>query len=210
MIQPRRPERTGVSPLDPRRACEQSVTWVTTVTVRDGDGLRWMTANSCILVSLDPPPVPVSIDLRSRTHHPVSDQGRFAVNVLSRRHHAWSDRFAGRHGEHSHTFEDVPHCLIDGLPMLEDASAAFACRVTPVHPTWDHSLFIGEVEHLEWRPDGEPLPFFGGRNRRLSPRMLRSRSGKESLARQIFPPQQVGDVGRTGPRSPLGGDVAAK
>lgn len=161
-------ERAGIAPLDLRRACGQFATGVTIVTVRDGDGVRGMTANSFTSVSLDPPLVLVSIDLRNRTHQLVSEQGRFAVNVLAQEHRPWSDRFAGRHGDLQHQFDDVPHRLVDGLPVLEGVTAALVCEVTAVHPAGDHSLFIGEVKQLEWAPDREPLLFHGGQYRGLN------------------------------------------
>src|SRR5690554_4150937 len=91
---PLSPEQAVISPLDLRRACGQFATGVTIVTVRDGDGLRGMTANSFTSVSLDPPLVLVSIDLRNRTHELVREQKRFAINVLAQEHRPWSDRFA--------------------------------------------------------------------------------------------------------------------
>jgi flavin reductase len=156
-----------ISPLDLRRACGQFATGVTIVTVRDGDGVRGMTANSFTSVSLDPPLVLVSIDLKNRTHELVTEQGRFAVNVLTQEHQPWSDRFAGRHGDLQHQFDDVPHRLVDGLPVLEGVAAALVCDLTAVYPAGDHSLFIGEVKRLEWAPDRAPLLFHGGQYRGL-------------------------------------------
>jgi flavin reductase (DIM6/NTAB) family NADH-FMN oxidoreductase RutF len=160
-------DRTVLSPLDLRRACGQFATGVTVVTVTDGDGVRGMTANSFTSVSLDPPLVLVSIDLRNRTHELVRQNGRFAVNVLAQRHQPWSDRFAGRGGDHQHVFDDVPHRIVDGVLILDGAPAVFVCRLVAVHAAGDHSLFLGEVEHLEYQPTQEPLLFFGGRYRSL-------------------------------------------
>ncbi|MCC6178277.1 MAG: flavin reductase family protein [Chloroflexi bacterium] len=164
---PPAPTRTAVSPLDLRKACGQFATGVTVVAVRDGDGVRGMTANSFTSISLDPPLVLVSIDQSNRTHQLLGTDSQFAVSVLAREHQSWSDRFAGRHGDIQHLFDDVPHRLVDGLPLIEGATAALVCRVVAIHPAGDHSIFIGEVEHLEWQPDGEPLLFFGGRYRGL-------------------------------------------
>ncbi len=159
--------RTAVSALDLRRACGQFATGVTVVTVQDGDGLRGMTANSFTSISLEPPLILVSIDQRNRTHDLVREHERFAVNVLAQAHQSWSDRFAGRGGDLQHVFDDVPHHLMDGLPVIDDAPAVFICRLVAVHPAGDHSLFIGEVEHLAWQATPEPLLFFGGRYRSL-------------------------------------------
>src|SRR6185437_5120052 len=101
----------GVAPLDLRRACGQFATGVTVVTVRDGDGFRGMTANSFTSVSLDPPLLLVSVDRRNCTHDLLTEGEPFAVNVLSEAQQCWSDRFAGRHGDVQHQFDDIPHTV---------------------------------------------------------------------------------------------------
>jgi flavin reductase (DIM6/NTAB) family NADH-FMN oxidoreductase RutF len=155
-------------PKDFRRACGQFATGITIVTVRDGKGVRGMTANSFTSVSLDPPLVLVSVDLRNRTHQLIQEGGRFAVNVLSQQHRDWSDRFAGRHGDLQGQFEDVPHRLTDcGLPIFEGALASFVCSVFQAYPAGDHTLFVGLVERMECAPDAEPLLFYGGAYRGL-------------------------------------------
>jgi len=158
----------AVTPIDLRRACGQFATGVTVVTVRDGDGFRGMTANSFTSVSLDPPLVLVSVDRRNRTHELLSLGEPFAVNVLSQQQQHWSDRFAGRHGDIQHRFEDIPHTVSStGVPILADSPASFSCRVVAIHEAGDHSLFIGQVEAIEGVPGAAPLLFFGGKYREL-------------------------------------------
>jgi flavin reductase (DIM6/NTAB) family NADH-FMN oxidoreductase RutF len=158
----------GITPLDLRRACGQFATGVTVVTVRDGDGFRGMTANSFTSVSLDPPLVLVSVDRRNRTHELLSLGEPFAVNVLSQEQQCWSDRFAGRHGDIQHQFEDIPHTVSEtGVPILTESAAVFSCRVVAIHEAGDHSLFIGQVEAIEHTPGTTPLLFFGGKYRAL-------------------------------------------
>lgn len=160
---------TEVSPLELRRACGQFATGVTVVTVRDGAGARGMTANSFTSVSLDPPLVLVSIDLRNRTHALLEANGRFAVNVLARDQQHWSDRFCGRLGDVQGQFDDVPHTPAPGgLPIIDGALASFVCRVVAVHPAGDHSLFIGHVEAIASETGARPLLFFGGGYREVT------------------------------------------
>lgn len=162
-------EKAPPAPAELRRALGQFATGVTVVTVRDGDAVRGMTANSFTSVSLDPPLVLVSIDRRNRTHALLAAGDRFAVSVLAETHRGWSDRFAGRHGhDQQHRFGDVPHRLTDdGLPIIAGALASFICRVVAVHPAGDHSLFVGQVEEFGAEPGAEPLLFFGGRYGRI-------------------------------------------
>jgi flavin reductase (DIM6/NTAB) family NADH-FMN oxidoreductase RutF len=123
-----------------------------------------MTANSFTSVSLDPPLVLVSVDLRRRTHTLLEKADRFAVNVLSSDHRLFSDRFASQKNEAKNEFDDLPHVLTsDGLPLITDALAHFVCRRYAVYPGGDHSLFLGLVEHLEVQQTQSPLLFFAGR-----------------------------------------------
>ena len=50
---------------------------------------------------------------------------------------------------------------LDGLPLLEGALARVCARVVDANPAGDHTLYLGLVEHLDWR-DGRPLLFFTG------------------------------------------------
>jgi flavin reductase (DIM6/NTAB) family NADH-FMN oxidoreductase RutF len=168
------PGHAPVTSVELRRACGQFATGVTIVTVRDGDGFRGMTANSFTSVSLDPPLVLVSVDRRNRTHQLLAEgAGRgepFVVNVLTAAQRDWSDRFAGRHGDVQHRFDDIPHTLSpDGVPIIADVAASFSCRVVAVYPAGDHSLFIGQVEQIACAPGAAPLLFHGGRYRAVQP-----------------------------------------
>ena len=159
-------EPPPVTATELRRACGQFATGVTIVTVRDGEGFRGMTANSFTSVSLDPPLVLVSIDRRNRTHELLREGEPFVVSVLTHAQQCWSDRFAGRHGDVQHQFDDIPHTLSpDGVPIIEAAAATFSCRVAAIHPAGDHSLFIGRVERIDSTPGMAPLLFFAGKYR---------------------------------------------
>jgi flavin reductase (DIM6/NTAB) family NADH-FMN oxidoreductase RutF len=53
-----------------------------------------------------------------------------------------------------------------GAPVLEGALAQVVARVVEAHPAGDHTLFLGEVEHLAYR-EGRPLLYYAGRYARL-------------------------------------------
>lgn len=160
-----------VSPTELRRAAGQFATGITVVTVHDGDGVRGMTANSFISVSLEPPLILVSVIRQARTHRLLEAPGtRFAVSVLAERHRELSDRFAGRRGDVQSDFSVVPHWSTeDGLPVLEGALSWFVARVVAIHPTGDHSLFIGGVEDAGVGPGGRPLIFYSASYQALAP-----------------------------------------
>ncbi|WP_243095095.1 flavin reductase family protein [Thermus thalpophilus] len=148
-------------PLDPRlfrQTLGRFATGVTVVSVRTGEGVHGMTANAFLSVSLDPPLVLVSVDRRARTHGLLLEAGRYGVSVLAEGQRDLSDHFAGRGvGEAQPVWREVL-----GVPLLEGALAHVVARVVEAHPAGDHTLFIGEVEHLGYG-EGRPLLFFGGR-----------------------------------------------
>jgi flavin reductase (DIM6/NTAB) family NADH-FMN oxidoreductase RutF len=158
-----------VGPTDLRRVAGQFATGVTVITMRDGDGVRGMTANSFTSLSLEPPLVMVSVDTRKRTHRLLADvDTRFAVSILGESHREWADYFAGRRGDVQHIFDEVPHWLTeDGLPVIDNSIGWLIARVTAIYPAGDHSIFVGEVEELATGASEPGLLFFRAGYHRL-------------------------------------------
>jgi flavin reductase (DIM6/NTAB) family NADH-FMN oxidoreductase RutF len=50
--------------------------------------------------------------------------------------------------------------------VIDGAVAYFVARVSDVHPAGDHTLYIGQVEHFEFRED-RPLLFHAGKYGRI-------------------------------------------
>jgi flavin reductase (DIM6/NTAB) family NADH-FMN oxidoreductase RutF len=148
-----------------RRVMGHFATGVTIITTRDVDGKPYgLTANALCSVSLDPPLLLVCVDKRAESHPAFGRSGLFAVNVLGLGHEDLSRRFAVSGGD---KFVDVDHRSgVSGLPLLDGALATIECRVVSVHEAGDHTIFIGEVEHLQGG-GGDPLLFFRGKYRRL-------------------------------------------
>jgi flavin reductase (DIM6/NTAB) family NADH-FMN oxidoreductase RutF len=159
-----------VDPSHFRRAMAEFATGITVVTTRDSRGIPLgLTANAFCSVSLDPPLVLVCVGERSETHAGFRDSGRFAVSVLAEDQEDLARQFAlpgpGK-------FEG--RRLVGGggdLPLLKGALAHVLCRVWAAYPGGDHTIYLGEVEHLEVF-GGRPLLFhqslyhgLGGRGR---------------------------------------------
>ena len=148
-----------------RRVMGHFATGVAVITTRDLDGKPYgLTANAVCSVSLTPPLLLVCIDKRAESHASFQRSGVFAVNVLADGHEELSRRFAISGGD---KFVDVAHHAgPTGAPILEGALAVVECRVVAVHDAGDHTIHIGEVQHLE-TSGGDPLLFFRGQYRRL-------------------------------------------
>jgi flavin reductase (DIM6/NTAB) family NADH-FMN oxidoreductase RutF len=128
------------------------------------------TVNAFSSLSLDPPLVLIAIG-RERSIHPIIRASNlFAVNILAEDAQALSDCFAGAPVTPSRAeFCGAPYHLGPlGMPILDDAVAAFECRLQTVHDAGDHSVFIGRVESAEdIRKPALPLVYFRGRYLRI-------------------------------------------
>ena len=150
-----------IEPRDFRNALGRFASGVTVVTIPDENepaGVRGITANAFVSVSLSPPLVLVSIDKKARAHAPLLEAERYGVSILSEAQAGISDHFAGR------AEEDVTPEFAElvGFTVLAGAAAHLVCRVSERHEAGDHTLFIGEVEALEVHEEA-PLIYFRGK-----------------------------------------------
>lgn len=148
-----------VAPLDAHRfraVMSRFATGVTVVSTPHDGGVHAMTANGFLSVSLNPPLVLVSLG-RCRMADLLPATGRYGISVLAEDQRALSGHFAGRSDPAAApVFHEV-----DGLPFLAGSVAHIGCRVVETHPAGDHTLFIGQVEHLA-QFEARPLLFHSG------------------------------------------------
>ncbi len=159
------PRMTRPASAEYRRALSRFATGVTVVTVaQKNGGTKGMTANAFTSVSLDPALVLVCVDLRARTHALLKSARRFGVSVLDETQQAFAEYFAQAHADPAR----IPALGIrfrheaNGVPYIEGCLAHLVCRRVAARRAGDHTIFIGEVEHLSCR-EGRPLLFYGGR-----------------------------------------------
>jgi flavin reductase (DIM6/NTAB) family NADH-FMN oxidoreductase RutF len=145
-----------------RNALGRFATGVTVITSLEHDRPHGMTANAFVSVSLAPPLILISLDNRSNMNRILPSSGRFGVSVLAEDQETLSTHFAGRPQEDL----EIPFVARGGIPVIDGAVAHFVARVADIHPAGDHTLYIGEVEHFEFRED-RPLLFHAGKYRRL-------------------------------------------
>jgi flavin reductase (DIM6/NTAB) family NADH-FMN oxidoreductase RutF len=148
-----------------RRVCAQFCTGITVITALDEEGHpHGMTLNSFASVSLEPPLVVVSIDLRNAILGHFLTSPHFAVNVLAEDQEPLSRRFASPSENRFHGVDWRP--AESGVPLLAGALAYLECSVTKVLEVGDHSVLIGEVRHGSYSP-GKPLVFFDSSYRKI-------------------------------------------
>jgi len=161
---------TSIDPALLRKAFGAYTTGVAVVGARGADGEPvGMTVNSFHSVSLSPPLVSFC-PARSSVAFPVYASMRyFSVSILAAEDRAVSDRFARASGESK--WQGVKHRLGEGgMPVLEEALAAFECEVEARYDAGDHVIVLGRVLHFACDANREPLLFHGSHYHRLGPR----------------------------------------
>jgi len=156
-------------PLDPdryRAVFGHFATGVAVITVAGPAGEGGLTANAVCSVSLDPLLALVCFEQSARTLPLVREARRFAVNVLQAGAEDVARTFASKVPE-SEKLRGVPHRLVEGMPILDDALAWIVCDVRELIPAGDHEIAIGEVVAMDVA-DGEPLLWYRGGYRRLA------------------------------------------
>lgn len=160
-------ETTASQPVDPRRfrsVMGRFTTGVTVIGTRHADGIHAMTANGFMSVSLRPALTVVSISKNAKMHDLLIGGGRYGVSFLSADQETVSRHFSGRHvdvADPEFGFDEIA-----GAPFVRGAVARVAAEVVDAHPAGDHTLFVGQVHHLDETP-GEPLAFYSGGYRHL-------------------------------------------
>jgi flavin reductase (DIM6/NTAB) family NADH-FMN oxidoreductase RutF len=120
------------------------------------DAVYGITVNAFMSVSLKPPLVAVAIDKRANAHQTLLEVDRFAVSMLREDQEALSNLFAGYPSDAVAEYVDV-----DGMPLLDGALGQLVARITAAHEAGDHTIFVGQVEHLAYE-SGDPLLYYQG------------------------------------------------
>jgi flavin reductase (DIM6/NTAB) family NADH-FMN oxidoreductase RutF len=149
-----------------RRALGSFLTGVTIITTRDHRGeLIGNTANSFSSVSLDPPLILWSLGRHAHSMRVYLSCEFFAVNILREGQEELSSRFAR---QSINKWEGIDYEIgRTGCPILPSVLAVLECKIAHTYVGGDHVIFVGEVIHADWDPNGRPLGFFRGTYTRL-------------------------------------------
>jgi flavin reductase (DIM6/NTAB) family NADH-FMN oxidoreductase RutF len=148
-----------IDPREFRNTLGHFASGVTVITTELDGVIHGMTANAFLSVSLDPPLVAVSVDHRAQLHQLLRQTGRYGVSILRSSQQDLSTHFAGFGAQDI----EVKFTRRAGLPLLENAVAYLVTRVVDAHPAGDHTLYIGQVEYLEYDGDAaDPLLYYKG------------------------------------------------
>jgi flavin reductase (DIM6/NTAB) family NADH-FMN oxidoreductase RutF len=154
-----------------RRVLGNFATGVTVITVECSPGVvHGMTASSFTSVSLDPLLILVCVDQAALSLSYLRMQRRFGVSILKAEQRELSEHFArGEQGPEADARLGIRYQWSPtGIPLLENSLARLGCNVLAEHPGGDHTIFVADVESMEYS-EGEPLIHHRGRYRKLQP-----------------------------------------
>jgi flavin reductase ActVB len=154
-----------VSSADFRSALSRFASGVSVVTTKDAAQKPFgITVSAFCSVSLDPPLVLICIEKTTGSHHAFEQSGRFTVNILASNEVGVSEHFASLIED---KFAGIEHAVDEhGIPILQGSLATLQCRLFKTLDGGDHSIFLGEVEHVIVR-DAEPLIYYKGGYRHI-------------------------------------------
>ena len=149
-----------VSSKQLQQAMAKFATGVAVISSLEANGdIHGMTANALVSISLKPPLILVSIGHQRDTYANVQKQGRFGVNVLSRKQRKLAEFFAQENSPKRDNPDSSWQFERQGSPRLEGALVFLECRVVATHTYGDHTIFIAEVEDVI-SEKGLPLLYF--------------------------------------------------
>jgi len=162
------PRLEDVQPVDEaafRQAMRLLPASVVMVTTRI-DGRPWgLTISSCCSLTLSPPQILVSVQLRTATCQEILRSRRFGASILASGHKAVAE-----HGAAPGAAKFIDHFCEPGIgenvgsPAITGALYHLDCRLADTHQVGDHMLLVGLVE-AAYELEGDetrPLVYFDG------------------------------------------------
>jgi flavin reductase (DIM6/NTAB) family NADH-FMN oxidoreductase RutF len=149
--QPRPSSDQSISRESFINAMGAAATGVNVVTTEGVAGRFGITVSALSSVSADPPLLLICVNRKNPSVAAITQNGRFAVNILSEDQSEIAQSFAGRPitGEAYDFSEQDWRAHESGLPQLIRASAFFTCEIESIHDAGTHRIFIGMVMHAE-------------------------------------------------------------
>lgn len=145
-----------------RDAMGKFATGITIVTIDEEEAPQGMTVNAFMSVSLHPKLIAISIDYSASLYDQLYSKNKFGISILTKEQKELAQVFARQKQQ----TDPIHYQQLDGVPILENAMAALACKVKDKIPAGDHLMYIAEVTDLIIN-EGDPTLFFGGQYREL-------------------------------------------
>jgi len=151
-----------------RFAMRRVATSVTIITAVDGGVDYGMTATAFASVSMAPPTLLVIVNETATIYRPLSESGRFCLNILDAEQEYVAQRFSAKPSDQSR-FQSGQWLRDSALPArLLGAQGWIDCTVESAMPAGSHSIFVGKVTRAHCSKGGNPLLYLDGRYTHVS------------------------------------------
>ena len=134
------------------------------ITANYQDQKTGLTATSVTSVAAEPPELLVCINQDTSAWPLIEKSGCFGVNVLSTHQQQVALQFAGVGGvKGADRYKNANWIQHNGIWLLKDASAVFACEVSEIIIRHSHALVLGSVKYVHFTDQPEdPLLYWHG------------------------------------------------
>lgn len=146
-----------------RFAMRRVATSVAIVTAVDGGVDFGMTATAFASVSMAPPTLLIIVNETATIYRPLSESGRFCLNILDAAQKDVAQRFSTKPSDQSR-FQTGKWLRNAPLPArLLGAQGWIDCTVDSAVAAGTHSIFVGKVTGAHSSKGGNPLLYLDGR-----------------------------------------------
>lgn len=123
-----------------------------------------LTASSVTSVAAEPPELLVCINQETSAWPLIEKSGFFGVNVLSAHQQQVALQFAGVGGlKGAERYKNAQWTQHNGIWLLQEASAVFACQVSEIIIRHSHALVLGSVKYVHFAEQpADPLLYWHG------------------------------------------------
>jgi flavin reductase (DIM6/NTAB) family NADH-FMN oxidoreductase RutF len=138
---------------------------VSVITVGRDDDITGMTVTSVSSLSIEPPTLIISVNLKSSSWPLLGRYGAFGVNILSASQSGIAERFSGKDGVKGADRFAGAKWTTDGataVPLLVGALAAIECVVEDMIERHSHAVVIGRVLDLRASETAGALLYWRG------------------------------------------------
>ena len=146
-----------------RQAMRQVPSAVAVVTAEHQGQRRGLTATAVCSVSADPPQVLACVNKAGRAHACIEQANAFGINFLADSQAPIAMAFSRPTDDPDARFDSSDWAAgAEGVPLLESALVAFACRVAQRVDCGTHTIFIGEIVEIRQQESRSLLYKCGG------------------------------------------------
>lgn len=154
-----------IDPLALRDVLGQFATGVTIITTLGDNGAPvGLAANSFSSVSLDPPLILWSLALKAPSLSAFRTHPSFAINILCDQSKDLALNFSRPSDDKFAGVDWQPG--LNGVPVLQQASAVLECETVDRIPAGDHEIYLGRVCRIS-KDEKTPLLFYKGQFARI-------------------------------------------